>query len=162
MAPGTLIYLKWNSLTKVNGSKPLTIVTKGAILCRSGFLDPPLLVMQKGFPIVSGGAVKENWQESCLITNIASEFLNYVLTVPFILLHLLGSVLIFSFLLCSYLKETYNSSINSRSYFLCTFPYNPIATDQSKSRIRHRFVQKPEGRKTFLRWASQFTFYLFF
>ena len=161
MAPGTLIYLKWNSLTKVNGSKPLTIVTKGAILCRSGFLDSPLLVMQKGFLIVSGGTVKEHGQEICLITNITSD-LNYVLTVPFILLHLLGSVLIFSFLLCSYLKETYNSSINSRSYFLCTFPYNPIATDQSKSRIRHRFVQKPEGRKTFLRWASQFTFYLFF
>ena len=115
------------------------------------FLDSPLLVMQRGFPIVSGGAVKEHGQEICLITNIASEFLNYVLTVPFILLHLLGSVLIFSFLLCSYLKEIYNSSINSRSYFLCTFPDNPIATDQSKSRIRHKFVQKPEGRKTFLR-----------
>ena len=31
----------------------------------------------------------------CLITNITSEFLNYVLTMPFIMLYLLGSVLIF-------------------------------------------------------------------
>ena len=138
-------------MIKVNGSKPLTIVTRSAILCGSGFLDSPLLIMQKGFLIVSGGTVKEHREEICLITNIASELLNCVLTMPFILLHLLGSVLIFSFLLCSYLKEIYNSSINSRSYFLCTFPEIPIATDQTKSRVRHKFVQKPVGRKRFLR-----------
>ena len=56
----------------------------------------------------------------------------------------------------------YKSSFNSHDYFLCTFPDNPIPADQSKSRIRHKFVQKPEGRKKCLRWASQFTFYLFF
>ena len=77
--------------------KGLTIVTKSAILCGSGFLDPPLLLMQKGFLIVSGGtaAVKEHWEEICLITNIASEFLNYFLPMLFIMLNLLSSVLIF-------------------------------------------------------------------
>ena len=49
--------------------------------------------MLKGFLIVSEGTVKEHGEEICLITNIASEFLNYVLTMPFIRLHLLDSVL---------------------------------------------------------------------
>ena len=133
-------------MTKVNGSKPLTIVTKSNILCGSGYLDLPLLLMQKGFVIVSGGIVKEHCEKICLITNIASEFLNYVLTMP-LMLYLLGSVLIFPFYKCSYLKEIYKSFINSHSYFLCTFPDNPITTNQSKSRIRHKFVQKSEGRK---------------
>ena len=96
MARGTLTYLKRNSLTKVNGLKPLTIVTRSAILCGSGFLDSPLLLMQKGFLIVPGGTVKEHGEGICLITNIASEFLNCFLTMPFILLHILGNVLIFS------------------------------------------------------------------
>ena len=73
MATGTLTNLKGNSLTKVNGSKPLTIVTRNAILRGSGFLDSPLLLMQKGFLIVSGGTVKEHGEGISLITKIASD-----------------------------------------------------------------------------------------
>ena len=49
--------------------------------------------MLKGFLIVSEGTAKGHGEEICLITNIASEFLNYVLTMPFIRLHLIDSVL---------------------------------------------------------------------
>ena len=161
MAPGTLTYLKWNSFTKINGSKPLTIVTKSAILCGSRFLDPPLLLMQKGCLIVSGGTVKEHREKICLITNIVPEFLNYVLTIPFIMLYLLGSF-DFSFPKMFLFERNLQELYNSHSYFLCSFPDNPIATNQCKSRIRHKFIQKPEGRKRCLRWSSQFTFYLFF
>ena len=93
-------------MTKVNASKPLTSVSKSAILCGSGFLDSPLFLMQKGFLNVSGGTVKEHREEICLITNIASEFLNYVLTMPFISLHVLDSVLIFSYYVLIWKKFT--------------------------------------------------------
>ena len=116
----------------------------------SRFLDPPLLLMQKGCLIVSGGTVKEHREKICLITNIVSEFLNYVLTIPFIMLNLLGSF-DFSFPKMFLFERNLQELYNSHSYFLCSFPDKPIATNQSKSRIRHKFVQKPEGRKRCLR-----------
>ena len=54
----------------------------------------------------------------CFITNIASEFSNYVLTMPFILLHLLGSVLIF-FLIMSLFERSLHqlSSIHAVTFY---------------------------------------------
>ena len=119
-------------MTKVNGSEPLTIVTRSAILCGSGFLDSPLLLMQKGSLIVSGGTVKEHGEGICLITNIASEFLNYLLAMPFILLHILGSVLIFSCYVFIWEKFTRVPSIHTVTLYA---PFPTTLSQQTKVKV---------------------------
>ena len=54
--------------------------------------------MHKDFLTFSGGIVKEHWEKICLIANIVSEFLNYVLTMPFKIFVFIRQCFDFSFL----------------------------------------------------------------